>query len=106
MATSPTLPSNSLPQPLSYQQLLGQALSSYAATLGINDLNVGAPNVAFFQIVALMVARSSGDIFQVLRDYSLSRATGPSLQNLAIQSGVTPLGARVSTGFITVIDLS
>ena len=106
MATSPTPPSSSLPQPLSYQQLLGQALSSYAASIGVDDLNVGAPNVAFFQLVALMVARSSGDIFQILRDYSLDRATGPALQNLAIQDGVTPLGAKVATGFVTVTDLS
>ena len=106
MATNPTPPSSSLPQPLSYQQLLGQALSSYAAGIGINDQNVGSANVSFFQVVALMVARSSGDIFQILRDYSLDRATGPALQNLAIEYGVPPLGARVATSFINVTDLS
>lgn len=105
MAT-PTPPSNSLPQPLSYEQILGQELSSYASSLGINDLNVGSANVSFFKVVALMVARSSGDIFQILRDFSLDRATGPALQNLAIEYGVPPIGARVSTGFITVTDLS
>ena len=106
MATSPTPPSSSLPQPQSFEQLLGQALSAYAGGVGVNDLNVGAPNVAFFQIVALMVARSSGDIFQILRDYSLDRATGPALQNLALEYGVPPIGAAVATGFITVTDLS
>lgn len=106
MATSPTPPSSSLPQPLSYQQILGQALSSYAASTGINDLNPGAPNVAFFQVAALLVSRNSGDIFQILRDYSLSRATGPALQNLAIEYGVPPLPAKVATGFVTVTDLS
>lgn len=106
MATSPTPPSSSLPQPLSYEAILGQALSSYAAAIGVNDLNVGAPNVAFFQVVALLVARSSGDIFQILRDFSLDRATGPALQNLAIEYGVPPIGASVATGFITVTDLS
>lgn len=106
MAISPQPPSNSLPQPLSYDQILGQALSSYAASLGINDLNVGSANVSFFQVVALLVARSSGDIFQILKDYSLDRAQGPALQNLAIEYGVPPLPAVVATAFITVVDLS
>src|SRR5665213_1872647 len=95
MATSPTPPSSSLPQPLSYEQLDGQMLSSYAASLGINDLNVGSANTSFFNVVALMVARSSGDIFQVLRDFNLSRATGPALQNLAIEYNVAPIEAAV-----------
>ena len=106
MATSPIPPTSSLPQPASYDQILGQMLSSYASSLGINDLNVGSANVSFFQVVALTVARSSGDIFQIFRDYSLDRATGPRLQNLAIEFGVPPLGAEVANGFITVIDLS
>lgn len=106
MAIIPVQPTSSLPQPLSYEQLLGQLLSSYAASLGINDLNVGSANVSFFQVVALMGARTSGDIFQILRDYSLDRATGPALQNLAIEFGVPPLGSKVATGFVTVTDLS
>ncbi len=99
-------PSSSLPTPLSYEQLLGNALSSYAASIGINDLNVGSATTSFFQVVALMVARNSGDIFQILRDFSLDRATGPALQNLAIEYGVPPIGAAVATGFVTVTDLS
>jgi hypothetical protein len=106
MATSPIPPTSSLPQPLSYDQILGQMLSSYSASLGINDLNVGSANTSFFSVVALAVARSSGDIFQILRDYSLDRATGPALQNLAIEFGVPPLGAHVANGFVTVVDLS
>src|SRR5271170_1399953 len=106
MATTPTPPSSSLPQPLSYDAILGQMLSGYAAEEGVDDLNVSSANVSFFQIVALMAARTSGDIFQILRDYSLDRATGPALQNLAIEYGVPPIGATVATGFVTVTDLS
>jgi hypothetical protein len=106
MATSPTPPSSSLPQPLSYQQILGQALSSYAASTQINDLNVGSAMTSFFSVVALLVSRNSGDIFQVIRDYSLQRATGSALQNLAIEYNVPPLPAKVANGFITVVDLS
>ena len=105
MAT-PTPPSSSLPQPLSYEQILGNSLSAYSATFGANDFNVGGAMVSFMQIAALMTARASGDIFQILRDYSLDRATGPALQNLAIEYGVPPLGAAVATSLVTVVDLS
>src|ERR1700676_1301167 len=105
MAT-PTPPSSSLPQPLSYEQILGQQLSGYASAIGVNDLNVGSANVSFFQITSLMLARASGDIFSILRDFSLDRATGPALQNLALEFNVPPIGAKVSTGFVTVTDLS
>lgn len=106
MPTSPTPPSSSLPQPQSYEALLGQALSSYASSLGINDLNVGAANVSFFKVVSLMIARSSGDIFQILRDYNLDRATGPALKNLAAEYNVPVTGASAATSFVTVTDLS
>lgn len=106
MATSPIPPSSSLPQPQSYEELLGQALSSYSSALSINDLNVGSANVSFFKVVALMVARSSGDIFQILRDYSIDRATGPALKNLAMEFNVPIIGASPATGSVTVTDLS
>jgi len=106
MATSPTPPSSSLPQPQSFEEILGQMLSSYSSSINTNDLNVGSANVSFFKLVALMVSRSSGDVFQILRDFNLSRATGPSLQNLAIEYDVPPLPALTATGFVTVTDLS
>ena len=106
MPTNPVPPSSSLPIPLSYEQLLGNALSSYAASIGVNDLNIGSATSSLFEVVALMVARNSGDIFQILRDFNLDRATGPALQNLAIEYGVPPIGAAVATGFVTVTDLS
>jgi hypothetical protein len=106
MAITPTAPSSSVPQPLSYEQILGNALSSYASTTGVNDLNVGSATTSLFQVTSLMVARASGDIFQILKDYSLDRATGPALQNLAIQDGVPPLGALVATSYVNVTDLS
>ena len=106
MATSPTPPSSSLPQPLSYQQILSAQLSGYSSGTGINDQNTASANTSFFQITSLMVARASGDIFQIVKDFNLSRATGPALQNLAIEDGVPPLPEKVATGFITVTDLS
>lgn len=95
-----------IPNPQSYEQYLSDMLSSYAAKLGIDDFNVGAVNVSFFEVIALTAARASGDLFQVLRDLSIDRATGESLQRLAIGYGVTPGEARAASGLISIIDTS
>lgn len=93
-----------LPNPESFEELLGDMLSSYAAKMGINDFNVGSAVTSFFEVVALMVARSSGDLLQILRDFSIDRATGDTLKRLAIENKVTPISANPSTGYVSVID--
>jgi hypothetical protein len=100
------MPSNNVPTPSSYEQILGDALSSYAAKIGISDFNVGSAVTSFFEVAALMTARASGDIFQILRDYSVIRATGPALQLLAQENNITPITAQPATGNVTITDLS
>lgn len=95
-----------LPTPQSYEQLDSDMLSSYAAKLGIDDFNVGSAVTGFFEVVALVTARASGDIFQILRDFSVDRATGEALKRLAVENGVTPIAAKLTTGPINVIDSS
>lgn len=100
------MPSQNVPTPESYEQILGDALSSYAAKIGIDDFNVGSAVTSFFEVAALMTARASGDIFQILRDYSVIRATGPALQLLATENNITPKTASPATGNVTITDLS
>jgi hypothetical protein len=95
-----------LPNPQSYEQILSTMLSGYASALGINDFNVASVNVSFFEVVALATARASGDIFQILKDYSVDRATGDALKRLAAEYGVTPVSAAAATGLVNVIDIS
>ncbi|MCX9024617.1 MAG: baseplate J/gp47 family protein [Candidatus Methanoperedens sp.] len=95
-----------LPTPQSYEQLVSDMLSAYAAKLGINDFNVGSANTSFFEVVALVAARSSGDVFQILRDFSVDRATGDALKRLAQEEGVTPITAKPATGSVSVTDTS
>ena len=97
---------NGLPNPQSYEQILSDMLSSYAAKQGINDLNVGSAVTSFFEVVALATARSSGDIFQILRDFSVDRATGDALKRLANENRVSPITAKPATGLLTVTDSS
>lgn len=95
-----------LPNPQSYEQILSDMLSAYAAKMGINDFNVGSAVTSFYEVVALATARSSGDIFQILRDFSVDRATGDALKRLATENRVTPITARPATGPVTVTDTS
>lgn len=98
--------SSGLPNPQSYEQILSDMLSAYAAKQGINDFNVGSAVTSFFEVVALATARSSGDVFQILRDFSVDRATGDALKRLATENRVTPITAKPATGLVTVIDTS
>lgn len=98
--------SSGLPNPQSYEQLLGDMLSAYASKQGINDFNVGSAVTSFFEVVALATARSSGDVFQILRDFSVDRATGDALKRLATENRVTPITAKPATGLVTVTDTS
>ncbi len=95
-----------LPTPESYDSILADMLAAYAAKLGINDFNVGSANLSFFEVAALMVARSSGDVFQILRDFSVDRATGDTLKRLATENRVIPITAKVATGQVSVTDTS
>ena len=97
---------NNLPTPQSYENLLADLLSSYSSKIGVNDLNVGSTVTSFFEVVALMVARSSGDTLQILRDFSVDRATGDALKRLATDNNITPITAQTATGSVTVIDTS
>lgn len=95
-----------LPQPQSYEQLLSDMLSAYAAKLGVSDFNVSSLNTSFFEVVALATARASGDVFQILRDFSVDRATADALKRLAQEYGVIPLAAQPTTGKVNIIDTS
>jgi uncharacterized phage protein gp47/JayE len=100
------IPTSGLPQPKSYEQINSDMLSTYASRLGINDFNVGSAVTTFFSTVALAVARASGDVFQILRDFSVDRAKGDALKRLALENNVTPITAKVSSGLVTIIDTS
>lgn len=95
-----------LPTPESFEQILSNMLSAYAGKLGINDFNVGSAVTSFFEVVALATARASGDVFQILRDFSVDRASGDALKRLAIENNVQPIVATPATGLIDIIDVS
>jgi uncharacterized phage protein gp47/JayE len=95
-----------LPQPKSYNQILSEMLSAYMARIGVNDLQTGSVVTSFYEAVAQVVYRSSGDIFQVIRDFSVDRASGESLKRIGEEERVFPIPAKVSTGTVTIVDSS
>lgn len=101
MANTPTLP-----QPLSYQQILTNLISAYSGATGISSVAVGSSSLSFFQVVALAIAQASGSVFSTLLNSSIQYATGPNLQLIAAEFQITPVESAVSTGSITVTDTS
>lgn len=94
------------PQPKSYEQWLGLLYRGYQSKTGINDQNTGGASSGFFETVALALARASGDVFQLLRDLSVDRASGDALRNIAKDEGLQELPSRVASGQVTVTDTS
>jgi hypothetical protein len=101
MATTPTLP-----QPLSYQQILTNQISSYASSTGISSVAIGSASLSFFQVVSLAIAQASGSVFSTLLNSSIQYANLPSLLAIAAEFQITPTESAVATGSITVIDTS
>lgn len=94
------------PKPKSYEQYLGDMLASFLAKTGTDDINTGSVTTSLFETVSLALARSSGDIFQILRDLSVDRAEGESLRRIATDEGLNELPARVASGDVVILDTS
>ena len=94
------------PNPKSQEQILGEMLADFSSRTGINDFNVGSLTTQLFEVVSLMVARTSGDAFQILRDLSVDRAEGEALRRIAKDEGLRDIPARVATGSVKITDTS
>ena len=95
-----------LPTPKSREQILSEMLTEYTGLTGVNDLNTGSVLTQFFDVVARSVARTSGDIFQILRDYSVDRATGEALSRIGEEERIFRKTSRTANGIVTVTDSS
>lgn len=93
-----------LPTPKSREQLVSEMLQEYVGLTGINDLNTGSVITQFFDVVARSVARTSGDIFQILRDFSVERARGEALNRIGDEERVSRNTSQVAIGKVEVSD--
>lgn len=92
------------PKVRSYEQINGRMLAAYMSRIGVNDLNTGGAMVSFFEAASQALFRASGDVFQIFRDFSVDRAQGDALRDLAKEERVLPIPARVATGRVTISD--
>jgi uncharacterized phage protein gp47/JayE len=95
-----------LPTPKSREQILSDMLTEYVGLTGVNDLNTGSVLTQFFDVIARSVARTSGDIFQILRDYSVDRSTGEALNRIGEEERVLRKTPRTANGLVKVKDSS
>ncbi len=95
-----------IPKIKTYDQYLGEALATFQSKIGVTDLNAGSAIVSFFESNAQMVYRATGDTIQILKDYSIDRATGESLRRLAVEEGIKLRPPKAATTTITVKDSS
>ena len=95
-----------LPTPKSREQIVSEMIQEYVGLTGINDLNTGSVITQFFDVVARSVARTSGDIFQILRDFSVDRARDEALNRIGDEERVYRNVAQVATGTVQVTDSS
>ena len=87
MANSPQ------PQPLSYQQLLGNSVNTLLTKLGLSGLTVGGPLLSVMETVATGQARTNADLFAMLASQDLDNCTGTALINRGADEGLTPINA-------------
>lgn len=95
-----------IPQPKSFEQILGEMLAEYMSKTGVNDLNPGSLVTQFFETVALATAKSSAEAYQIFKNSTVDSASGNALFALAADEGLTPIPATPATGSVTIVDTS
>jgi hypothetical protein len=95
-----------VPNPRSYQQILGDMVDTFESKFGIPTLKVGSPLLRTFEAAAMSDFRSSNDIFALLRAQDLDQATGAALLLIAADENLTPIAESQASGPVQITDTS
>ena len=95
---------SAIPVPRSYQQTLGDVVSTFSARYGIRRLQVGGAILTAFEAVASSDFRATQDIFNLLDLDDFNRLSGSALAYKAAGEGITKQNAVASTGLLTFTD--
>ena len=93
-----------IPNPRSFQQILGDMLDTFLARTGVSDLHEGSAVLSVFEAAAQSDFRSSEDIFAILSAYSIDRASSDTLDRLGGDQGLYRFVASPATGSVTFTD--
>jgi len=90
----------------SYEQILGDLISSLQSRVGLNDLNPGSVILDILEAAAQQDFNISNNIFAALDEQSVDRAIGTALDLLAQEEGLTRYSSSKTSGAVTVVDNS
>lgn len=95
-----------LPKPRSYNQILGDMISSFLSRYGLTALYPGSPLLAILEAAAQSDLRNGQDIFNVRLALSIDNATGDALDNIGNSENIKRQGSSTTTGSVTITDAS
>jgi uncharacterized phage protein gp47/JayE len=94
-----------LPELRSKEQIAGEILDSVRARVRKDiDITDNSVLMQFIEAIAQNLFKSSADIITMIDSNSVDRATGESLQRLALDRNVPILSAMPATGRVTITD--
>ncbi|WNM70274.1 baseplate protein J-like protein [Myxococcus phage Mx1] len=95
-----------IPQPRSYQSILGDMIDSFLSRYGLRGLRIGGPLLSILEAASQSDVRSSQDVFNLLDAASSDRATGIALDRRAADEDLQRLPVTASSGTVTFYDTS
>jgi hypothetical protein len=95
-----------IPQPRSFNAIVGDMVSAFLSRFGIRALKTGSPVLSIIEAAAQSDLRSSQDIFDMLNSQSLDSASGTALDRIAADEDLERLGESPASGEVTVTDAS
>jgi hypothetical protein len=95
-----------IPQPRSYQHLVGDMVDAFLSEYGLRGLKIGGPILSFIESAAQGDLRGAQDIFNLLDSIDIDRATGIALDRKALDDDTARLPILPSSGPVTITDTS
>lgn len=95
-----------VPQPRSYNQILGDLIDGFQSRFGVDNLRVGSPILSILEAAAQSDLRSSQDIFAMLNSISLDRAEGDALDRIGADEDLPRASETFASGLVNIGDSS
>jgi hypothetical protein len=95
-----------IPQPRSYQSLLGGMIDAFLSRYGLRGLKTGGPLLSALEAAAQADMHGAQDVFNLLNATDIDRASGLALDRKAADEEVTRRSVTFSSGSISVLDTS
>ena len=95
-----------VPQPQSFQQILGAQLNTVRARLGLKRFKPGGPLLSLFESAAQSDSRNAADIFTALLAQDLENASGLLLDRIGNDERLPRRSKKSSRGEVVIFDAS